>query len=180
MTSMEDRIARVEGELAIRNLVAHYAVIMDDRDVDNIGRLFTKNARVWSGDGVMNTRGRDELVEFYKGRFAVLGATLHNVHGVVVMFESDTRARGIVSAGAEVWRNGVQQLAALRYEDIYEYEDGAWRIADRKMLYIYYCPLENYQGILGTLQRNLTYGRPIDADVPEKTEPFINYMKNHA
>jgi len=125
----------------------------------------------------MNASGRDELVRLYQGRFAKLGATNHFVHDIVIDLEGDHRASGLVSAHAEVWRNGVQQIAALRYQDRYEKEDGAWRIADRKMLYVYYTPVDRYDGILGTLKRNLTNGQATDADVPEKTAGFVKYLR---
>jgi uncharacterized protein (TIGR02246 family) len=173
------RLEAVEADLAIRSLVARYAVVMDDRDVDAIPALFTRNARVTTGDGVMNSQGRDELVRLYEGRFAKLGATCHNVHGMDVTIDGPTTAHGVVSATAEVFRNGEHQVVTLRYHDKYEREDGAWRIATRHMLYFYYVPLDRHPGILGTLQRNLTYGEPIDADFPEKTPGFVKYMQTH-
>lgn len=173
------RLEAVEADLAIRSLVARYAVVMDDRDVDAIPALFTRDAHVTTGDGVMNAHGRDELVKLYEGRFAALGATCHNVHGVDVTVDSATTARGVISSTAEVFRNGQHQVVSLRYHDRYEKEDGAWRIAARHMLYFYYVPLDRHPGILGTLQRNLTYAEPIDADYPEKTPGFVKYMQTH-
>lgn len=178
-TDLETRIATIEADIAIRNLLARYAFVMDDRDVPSIGPLFTRNARVWSGDGVMDARGRDALVTLYEGRFAMLGATHHVVHGVEIVIDGPTAAHGRCSSSAEVWRNGQHQLASLRYEDRFEKEDGAWRFAERKMLYFYYVPIDRYAGVLGTLQRNLTYDTPKDADVPEKTAPFVHYMATH-
>jgi uncharacterized protein (TIGR02246 family) len=169
------RFEAIEAELEIRNLIARYCFAMDDRDVAAIPGLFTRNARVWSGDGVKNSRGRDTITKMFEGRFAVLGATNHIIHQAVIAIEGATRARGTVSSHAEVYRNDRQQIAGVRYEDAYEKEDGAWRIADRKMLYLYYTPVEQYAGILGTRDRNLTYDRPIPADVPEGTDTFIQF-----
>lgn len=177
--SLLARLEAVEADLAIRSLVARYAFVMDDRDVDAIPALFTKNARVTTGDGVMNSQGRDELVKLYEGRFAMLGATNHVVQGMDISVDGPTTAHGQIQSTAEVYRNGVHQVVALRYHDTYEKEDGAWRIATRHMLYFYYVPLEKYPGILGTLQRNLTYAEPKDADFPEKTAGFVKYMETH-
>lgn len=173
------RLEAVEADIAIRNLVARYAMIMDDRDVDAIPALFTRDARVTSGDGVMDARGRDYLVDFYEGRFALLGATHHFTHGMEIAIDGPTTAHGRISGAAEVFRNGVHQLVALRYEDKYEREDGAWRIAHRHMMYCYYVPVDQYPGILGVLERNLTYGKPIAADFPENTDAFRKYMERH-
>jgi uncharacterized protein (TIGR02246 family) len=174
------RLEAVEAELEIRNLVARYAFAMDDRDTDAIREVFTKNARVWSGDGAKDSRGREALVTMYDGRFARLGATNHIVHQMLIKIESSTRATGLIAAHAEVWRNGRQQSAGLRYEDVYEKEEGRWRIADRRMLYFYYVPVEQYGTILGRVQRNLTNDHPIDADVPEKTASFKSWMQRHS
>jgi hypothetical protein len=86
----------------------------------------------------------------------------------------------MVSSTAEVLRNNVHQLVALRYHDRYEKEEGVWRIADRKMLYFYYVPVDRYPGILGTLKRNLTYAEPYDADFPEKTPGFMKYSRERS
>jgi ketosteroid isomerase-like protein len=173
------RLEAVEADIAIRNLIARYAMVMDDRDVASIPSLFTKDARVTSGDGVMNAQGRDFLVDFYEGRFKLLGATHHYTYGMEIAIDGPTTGHGRISGGAEVFRNGVQQVVALRYLDKYEKEDGAWRIAHRHMLYCYYCPLDEYPTILSKLERNLTYGRPIEADFPENTAPFKEYMARH-
>lgn len=179
LEALAKRLETVEADIEIRNLVARYAMIMDDRDVEAIPSLFTKDARVTSGDGVMDARGRDFLVEFYEGRFKLLGATHHFTHGMEISIDSPTTAHGRISGAAEVFRNGVQQVVALRYMDKYEKEDGAWRIAHRHMLYCYYCPVSEFPTILGRLERNLTYGEPIAADFPERTEPFQKYMACH-
>lgn len=179
LETLTARIEAVEADLAIRSLVARYAQVMDDRDVDAIPTLFTKNAKITSRDGKMNAQGRDHLVKLYEGRFAALGATHHIVHGVDVTIDGPTTAHANVSSTAEVWRNGVHQLAALRYNDTYEKEDGAWRIASRHFLLFYYTPIDQHAGLLGTLMRNLTYGEPIEADFPENTEAFQKYLATH-
>lgn len=173
------RLEAVEADLAIRSLVARYAFVMDDRDVDAIPALFTRDARVTTADGVMDARGRDALVKLYEGRFAALGATNHVVQGMDISIDGPTSAHGQIQSTAEVFRNGVHQLVALRYQDSYAKEDGAWRIARRHMLYFYYVPLDKHPGILSTLQRNLTYAEPRDADFPEKTPGFVKYMQTH-
>ena len=179
LEALAARLEAVEADGAIRSLVARYAMVMDDRDVDAIPALFTCNAHVTTQDGKMDAQGRDHLVKLYEGRFAALGATHHIVHGIDITVDGPTTAHGAVSSTAEVWRNGVHQLAAMRYLDRYEKEDGAWRIARRHFLFFYYVPLDQHPGILRTLYRNLTYGEPITADFPENTEAFQKYMRNH-
>lgn len=174
------RFEAMEAELAIRNLIARYCFAMDDRDVAAIPGLFTADARVWSGDGVKDSRGRDAITAMFEARFAVLGATNHIIHQAVIAVASADTASGLVSSHAEVYRNGRQQIAGVRYDDRYAREDGRWAIADRKMLYLYYTPVELYPTILATRDRNLTYDRPIPADVPEGTASFIAFEQRRA
>jgi hypothetical protein len=174
------RLAAVEAELAIRNLVTRYTLVMDDRDVAAIPGLFTREARMWTGDGRLDAGGRDALVALYEGRFAVLGASCHLTHGAVIEIEGADTANGVVTSTAEVWRNGRHQLASIRYCDRYAHEDGAWRIAERNMLYFYYVAVEEHAGILATRLRNRTYEAPLAADVPEATAPFRAYKAARA
>lgn len=178
-TDILARLEAVEANLAIRSLIARYAFVMDDRDVDAIPSLFTQNAHVTTADGVMDSQGRDELVKLYEGRFAALGATNHVVQGMDITVDGADTAHGQIQSTAEVYRNGVHQVVALRYNDTYERENGTWRIATRHMSYFYYVPLDKHAGILGTLKRNLTYAEPMDADFPEKTPGFVKYMQTH-
>ena len=50
LEALKQRLAAVEADIEIRNLIARYAMVMDDRDVDSIPALFTKDARVTSGE----------------------------------------------------------------------------------------------------------------------------------
>lgn len=171
----EARLWAVESELAIRNLIARYAMVMDDRDIASIPALFTRDGRLWTGDGKIDARGRDALVRTYEGRFEVLGASSHLTHGAEICVEGKIAARGKVTSTAEVFRDGKHQLASLRYNDTYAFEDGAWRIAAREMLYFYFVPVDSWAGVLGILERNQTYAVPIPADVPERTTTFRAY-----
>jgi isopentenyl diphosphate isomerase/L-lactate dehydrogenase-like FMN-dependent dehydrogenase len=62
MSSLEDRIARLEAESQIRQLIARYCFTIDDRDVDNIRALFAPDAVLKSADGVMNATGVDAII----------------------------------------------------------------------------------------------------------------------
>ena len=168
---MEDtleRLTRVEDELAIRQLAARYVFAIDDRDLTVVGELFTTNGVFRSIDGVMNARGREAVLEQFRGRYAVLGASNHVTHDHVVILEGPSRARGLVSAHAELWRKGQMMVTALRYADTYNKTEGGWRFAERALSFLYYAPLEAYRDILGRLERNLAYDAPRAADYPER------------
>lgn len=62
MEDLATRIARLEAESAIRQLVARYCFTIDDRDIDGIAALFTDDATVRSSDGTMDAIGLDAIM----------------------------------------------------------------------------------------------------------------------
>src|SRR3712207_2996410 len=84
---LEQRIRRLEDRAAIEDLAVLYGLVMDERDVEGIRRLFTDDATLRSADGVFAAKGIEEIVTTYQGRFDVLGATNHFVHGHVVRID---------------------------------------------------------------------------------------------
>lgn len=168
MTS-EERIDRIESELAIRRLVAAYCFTIDDRDLPAIAGLFADDARVASQDGVMEARGVDAIMEQYRHRFSVLGPGAHYMHDVLIDFsdEDPDVAFGRVSGHAELWRNGRMMVASLRYRDRYVRTAAGWRFGERIISFLYYIDADDYRGILGHADRNRAYATPMPADFPE-------------
>lgn len=173
--TLEHRIARIEADLALRQLVARYCFFIDDRDLDGVATLFTADAVVRSGDGVMNARGRDALIAQYRDRFRALGPGAHYMHDVAIWLDSPDTARLKVSGHAELWRNGQMMVVGLRYDDTCRLTDEGWRFAERVIQYLYYCPVADYPGILGRPDRNLAYATPSVADIPEGTATWKAY-----
>lgn len=166
-SELDSRLRRVADELEIRNLVARYVFAIDDRDLAAVAGLFAPDGAFRSVDGVMDARGREAVVEQFKGRYRVLGAANHVTHDHVVTIRSATEATGLVSAHAELWRKGEMMVTALRYADVYTKADGVWRFAERMLSFLYYVPLREYGDILGRRERNLAYDEPRPADYPE-------------
>lgn len=173
--TLEDRIARVEDRLAIRELVSRYNIAIDNRDLQTVGSLFTENAFFGSIDGAMGATTPKGIVDQFKERFSVLGATNHFTHDQVITFESPKRARGVVASHAEVWRKEKAMITALRYADVYEKADGVWRFADRRLSFMYYLNVEDYTSLLGVRDRNLAGATPKPADWPEGTPTWVEY-----
>lgn len=172
------RVARLEAREAIRELVASYCRVIDDRDIDGIGALFTHDARFRSRDGVMDATGRDAIIEQFHGRFAVLGPSNHFTHDHIIHFDGTDglQARGQVNSHAEVVRNGEALWAALRYDDEYRFEDGMWRFADRLLGFFYYLPVKDYAELLTLPERMRAYAEPRPADFPESLESWKRYQ----
>lgn len=171
--SLEKRLAEVEDRLAIRDLGARYNIETDNRHLAGIGELFTENANFSSKDGVMRATGREAILKLLDGRFTVLGATNHFAHDHVIWLESSTRAGGLVSAHAELWRKERTMITAIRYEDIYEKVDGLWCFASRTLSFMYYLPIEEYASAMGRLDRNRASDVPVAADFPERLPTYV-------
>ena len=180
MTDLAARIARLEAESQIRQLIARYCFTIDDRDLDGVRTLFTPDATIKSADGVMNATGIDAIIDQYHGRFKVLGAGMHFMHDIQIDFVGDgtAEARGYVSGHAELWRTGRMMVTALRYNDIYRNTDDGWKFHERTINFLYYVPLEDYPGILQHRDRNRAYSEPRHADFPEALPTWIAYEKS--
>ena len=172
-STLESRLAVVEDQIALRDLVARYNFAMDNRDLATARMLFTENASFGSKDGAMRATGIDAIITQFESRFSALGATNHFAHDHVIWFESGTRARGQLSVHAEVWRNEQPQITALRYEDRYEKVDGLWRFAERLLSFFYYLNIKHYASAMGRLERNMASGTPVAADYPERLPTYV-------
>jgi len=155
MDTLETRIQRIEDRLAIHDLVATYGRVVDDRRVEELSELFSVNGRFRSADGVMDARGRNAVIEQFRGRFSVLGMSNHVTHDLVVTLDpvNPDKARGVLGSHAEVVRNGRTLVTALRYEDEYIREEGRWRFADRLLSFLYYVPADEYAEAMASSTR---------------------------
>lgn len=138
--------------------------------MDAIGDCFCLDGRFGSRDGVLDARGRDAVLEQFRGRFPALGPSNLLTPDRVVGFEGcdADHARGTVNSNAEAVRHGVPMLFALRYEDRYRPDaDGRWRFADRLMSFYYYLKIEQYPPRLADALRMRACDEPAPADLPE-------------
>lgn len=180
MADLESRIARLEAESQIRQLVARYSFDIDDRRVDAVRALFADDAVLRSHDGVMQAVGVDAIMAQFDGRFSVLGPGHHVMHDIQIDFDDDDAARGRVSGHAELWRNGQMMVAAIRYADRYRKTGTGWKFAERVLGFLYYVPVDAYPGILGQRNRNHAYADPLPADFPEGSADWIAYELSQA
>lgn len=177
----EQRLARLEARVEIRELVARYCFTIDARDIEGIGRCFTRDGSFRSLDGVMNATGRDAVVAQFHGRFAVLGPSNHFTHDHVIEFDDlqCDRASGIVNTHAEVVRNDEPLLASLRYHDDYRLEEGRWRFQSRTLSFFYYGRPADYREIMVGTLRNRAYAEPKPADFPEGLPSWQTYYRQY-
>jgi ketosteroid isomerase-like protein len=140
ITSLEQRIRRLEARVDIDELIARYALVMDNRDVAALPELFTADVVVESSRGGMHAVGRDAVVELFLARFRVLGPSNHVTHDRIVTFDAadPNHARGLVLSHAEMRVSGESMVAALRYVDAYRRDNGRWQFASRRLHFMYY------------------------------------------
>jgi uncharacterized protein (TIGR02246 family) len=180
--STERRLQMLEDREAIRNLVARYGFVIDDRDMDGVADCFTEDGGFSSREGNLGARGRQALIDQFHDRWSVLGPANHIVHQHYIELDpSDPdRATGMVSSHAELVRNGEVQITALRYDDQYRRDpDGRWRIADRMMSIFYYLKPGDYVAKFGDVMRNLTNDEPVAASIPEALDSYRAYYAAH-
>lgn len=163
----ERRLARVEADQQIRQLVSRYCFALDERLPDELGALFAEDATMRSGDGAMNSEGREAILKMFYGRLDLLGPGSHYMHDVQIDFVSDGEATGKVSAHVEILRKGVMMVGAMRYRDRYRKTAEGWKFAAREVGFLYYVPIDRYFDILKSRDRNLAYDAPRPADFPE-------------
>lgn len=134
--TFEQRLQRVEDELAIRRIIVEYAVRLDARDLDAYLDLFAADG-VWQvGDTVR--RGHDEIRQMLGGmygpseiepfgyeRFRIVSNMQIDVHGD----RAKARSRHLTVVRGESG-NPVPILSGL-YEDEFVRRDGEWKILHR-------------------------------------------------
>ena len=176
---LKKRIRRLEDRVEIGELIARYGLVMDNRDMEGMPALFTRDVVFRSLDGVMNVQGVDAAVAMFRSRFEVLGPSNHFTHDRIIEFDDQDpdRASGIVLSHAEMNRLGTAMLTAIRYSDTYRREPGGWRFSERVLAFMYYVPTREYLDALGPglALRNRAYATPQPADWPERLASWKAY-----
>lgn len=139
MTTLEDRVRKLEDRAELHDLVAIYFLATDDDDYGRLGLCFTSDA-TFAASGFPDSTGRDAIIEFLKFARSAMGQTVHTPNYVHLSFDGPDTASGTVTAHLELGIGDVTYIAAVRYLDVYRREDGQWRIARREMRAIHVGP----------------------------------------
>jgi uncharacterized protein (TIGR02246 family) len=166
VTSLEDRIRRLEDRAEIQDLVATYFRATDDDDLATLGQCFTADAR-FVATGFAGGEGRGGVTEFLKAARAAMRQTVHTPNYVHILFHDGDHADGTVMAHLEIGMAETTVYAAVRYLDSYRREDGHWRIARREMRAVH---LGSWADVAQSLVNPLNVcwpgGRPAASDYP--------------
>lgn len=130
---MRDDIDRVVADLAIRRLVARYAQLDDDGNLDELSELFVEEC--WLDAAGQRSNGRVQVKAFV--RKAVLGRKLrHVMTNHLVTVEGPSLASGSADLLLlEAAPDGEWVVAGShRYQDCYlRGSDGEWRFRSRQI-----------------------------------------------
>jgi ketosteroid isomerase-like protein len=122
------RLDRVESELALRQLVARYALAVDSRDVHGLGELFVADV-----DNGPAGRGRDVLRSWFGQVLTGFYRSMHFVAGHVIDFQDADHATGSVHCRAEHEDGDSWVVMTMVYDDTYRRDDGRWHFVRRRL-----------------------------------------------
>jgi hypothetical protein len=126
MMTLEDRLDRVESELAIRQLPVRYALAVDGRDLDSWVGLFVEDV-----DCGQYGKGRDALKAFIGPNVRTFYRSVHLICGQTIDFIDADHAKGTTYCRAEHEDGEKWIVMAILYFDTYERREGRWYFVRR-------------------------------------------------
>jgi uncharacterized protein (TIGR02246 family) len=134
--TVEQRLQKVEDELAIGRVLVEYAARQDARDYDGYAELFAKNGEWVNGKNVYE--GRDAILKMLVGLYGTPppGYVNNDSYHLNTNFQIDvTGDRATVRSRHLLVMRGPKgeptPSLAGRYQDEFIREDGQWRILRR-------------------------------------------------
>ena len=142
MSNLEERIQRVEDDLAIRDLIARFADTCTRGDLEAFSKLWTppgNNKPIWtlSEPFPMSAAGIDEIMDMFRKLRDPRDFFVQLVHTGVLDIKGD-RATGrwilreVAKGPGETYYNNFSQ-----YEDVMEKLGGKWYFARRDYHYMF-------------------------------------------
>ncbi len=135
MTSLEERLARLEDDRAIRDLKARYLRACDRKDLTDIRDTLLPDGAVIAFDGFPPFAGREAFVDVYRQMACVPGVfDIHHGANGIITFETAERAQGQWSLLFHSINLGTRTLTLMgvEYDDLYVKRDGRWWIAETR------------------------------------------------
>ena len=117
----KDIVERLWAHEQIRQLVSHYAVAIDSRDLDLLVSLFIDDVRVGR-----DTYGREALKESFEKSLGDIGVSMLNVGTHAIDLVDADHATGSVYCHGQI-QDGERWIHQfILYRDTYERRDGQW------------------------------------------------------
>ncbi len=156
MTTIEERLRRLEDIDAINQLRARYCHLLDERAWDAFIDLFTPDATF---KGLAEASGHDELRIFFGETVPRLGEGFWHFCTNATVDVAGDEATGRVSMEYLSVKSGISYVAAGHYDDHLVRLDSGWKFKSRHLTFYYFAPLE--KGFIGRPQKIDIHGRPI-------------------
>jgi len=138
VTSLEERLGRLEDAEAIRTLDAAYCRLLDDGDWPALVRLFLPDGTF---DGLSEVTGHADLLAFFGGLAGGgLTAFWHHISNLEIAVDGDeATVRSLLWQPCVV--DGVPHVASGRYADRLVRTPDGWRYARKQVRFSYWGPL---------------------------------------
>lgn len=143
MSTLEERLQRLEDIEAIRRLRVRYCQLCDaNYDADGIAELFTEDA-VWDGANLGVHRGQQAIRQFFAGLSQRFTFAVHYVAGEQIdIAPTGTEATGRSYGFAPVTLDGRAIWIASIYHDQYRKVDGRWLFSYVRGERLFFTPYE--------------------------------------
>lgn len=172
-SGLEARVRRLEDRAHIQDLVAAYAIAVDDHDIDTVVSLFAPDGEFERAGSV--SRGHREIRNFYIDAMARYSLTLHAPASDQISVDGDL-ARGLLTGRAELALSGTLVLASYRYSDEYIRMGEHWRFRRRALRFLYAVPWDQMNDGLCSVDRMRWPGaEPAPADFPESLPTWSTF-----
>jgi uncharacterized protein (TIGR02246 family) len=129
--------ARDHSALAIENLIATYAALVDAGDFAGLGELFADG--LFGGDGDMVVRGRDAVEKVFRAMVRVYEdgtpRTKHVTTNIRIEVDDESGtavSHSYVTVFQALPDMALQPIVAGRYRDVFERGGDVWRFAERR------------------------------------------------
>ena len=119
--------------LAIAEVKAAYCRLLDTKDWDGWGQLFTEDAVLdVTGSGGTVEHGRAAIVASVRGAIETT-KTAHQLHFPEISIDGDTATAIWPMQDRLFWDDGRTMTGYGHYHETYVKQDGRWRIAGQKL-----------------------------------------------
>jgi hypothetical protein len=136
--SVEERLARVEAQLAIQQLAVRYALAVDSRDLDLMAAQWAPDA--WMGKAC--GQGREAVKRYFEPILQHFYRSIHMVVGHRIDLVDADNATGQVYCRAEHESGDDWIVQAIVYDDTYRRVDGEWGFVKRVHRHWYSSPID--------------------------------------
>lgn len=136
--SLEERVQRIEDELAISQLRGRYCHLLDDMEWDAFVDLFTDDGVF---EGLNKVQGKPAIMKFFSQDVPKVAERFwHFCTNGTIDIDGDV-ATGRISMEYISVSNGVSYVSAGHYDDICVRDGGKWKFKSRKITFYFYSPV---------------------------------------